>query len=459
LTCGVISQESAAFKMTSTDGIGSMKLPDNCECTPSISKNFDYYSPIPVENSQGAFFEERVTPTNGLASDPYEFVFESMGDHFMMLNTMHMVVKAKITHSDGRKLLKNDEIAPVNNMLNSMWETVETRLNDVVINPATSYNIPYKSMIENILSLHDSKQSFIQPSMFVMDSGKSFDITNDANLGFKRRKAMITVDTTDHIFEMAGPICNNFLRSENHLAPGNKLSLRFTRASDAFCLMAGGNKRAKMEILDIALYVRRIRLSSNALKSVLKLNTDQKYLTAYTEVREYPLTTGIRNWRVRITAGGHIPKQVVVGFVLTEARMGSFSKNPFNFQHFNLSSINLKKNGTRIPQEPLTPDFARGRCQREYNHLFMNTGKYRTNSTNCITIDNFKNGCTLFPFDVTVDQCNMHHMHAGSEGTLDVEVSWQKALEEAITVIVYSASNQAIMVNPNTGVAPTVSIF
>jgi len=89
----------------------------------------------------------------------------------------------------------------------------------------------------------------------------------------------------------------------------------------------------------------------------------------------------------------------------------------------------------------------------------MNTGKYRTNSTNCITIDNFKNGCTLFPFDVTVDQCNMHHMHAGSEGTLDVEVSWQKALEEAITVIVYSASNQAIMVNPNTGVAPTVSIF
>lgn len=445
--------------MASTEGIGSMKLPDNCACVSSISKNFDYYSPVPVETSQGSFFEERVTPTNGLASDPYEFVFEAMGDHFMMLNTMHMVVKAKVTHMDGRKIQKSDDVAPVNNMLNSMWETIETRVNDVVINPATSYNIPYKSIMENILSLEDSDKSFIQPSMFVMDEGKSFDTIGDANAGFKKRKAMMTVDPTDHIFEMAGPICNNFLRADNHLAPGNKLSLRFSRAPDSFCLMSGANKKVKMDILDVALYVRRIRLNQASLKSVMKMNSDQKYLTAYTEVREFPLTTGIRNWRMRITAGGHIPKQIVVGFVLTESRMGSFSKNPFNFQHFNLSSINLKKNGMRIPQEPLTPDFSRGKCQREYNHLFMNTGKYRTNSNNCVTIDNFKNGCTLFPFDTTADQCNMQHMHAGSEGTLDVEVTWDKALEEAITVIVYAASNQVIMLNPISGAAPTVSIF
>ena len=76
-----------------------------------------------------------------------------------------------------------------------------------------------------------------------------------------------------------------------------------------------------------------------------------------------------------------------------------------------------------------------------------------------MTIDNFKNGCTLFPFDTTADQCNMQHMHAGSEGTLDVEVTWDKALEEVITVIVYAASNQVIMLNPISGAAPTVSIF
>ena len=139
-----------------SEGVGSMRLtPDNC--VSSVSKNFAYYEPIPIEDGQASFFEEKVIPTNGLGSDPYEFVFEPMGDNFLCLNSMHMYVRAKVLDGDRLNIDDTDDVAPVNNLLSSMWRTIETRVNNVIINPNSSYNIPHKAMMESLLSIEDEK--------------------------------------------------------------------------------------------------------------------------------------------------------------------------------------------------------------------------------------------------------------------------------------------------------------
>ena len=295
--------------------------------------------------------------------------------------------------------------------------------------------------------------------MFIPDTAGKYDDNTDENNGFKERKAWIK-QSSNNEFELCGPICSNFLRSDNHLAPGNKLSLKFIRAPDEFVFLSPTPDAGyKLKILELAIYARRIRLFPHALNAVFDPRAIQRYVSDYTEIKEYSLPSGLSNWNSKLFTGGYLPKQIVVGMVETRALVGSYARNPFNFQHFNVSSINLKVNGVCVPQEPLRPDFPNGRCMREYNHLFMNTGKYRINSGNCISLADFKGGSTLFPFDLTPDQCNMYNIHVGKEGTMSLEITWSTGLPQGITILVYAVYDQVVMINGMVSDQPTVSVF
>ena len=134
---------------------------------------------------------------------------------------------------------------------------------------------------------------------------------------------------------------------------------------------------------------------------------------------------------------GILPKTVVIGQVRTEAIEGDYTLNPLYFEHFDINKLCLRVNGRSVPSDPLQPDFTNvpPLVAREYQHMFLNTGKWRVNESNCINMGQFHDGCTLFPFDLTPDQCNGTHIHRGTEGVINVEMSWSSALLHAITII------------------------
>lgn len=134
-----------------------------------------------------------------------------------------------------------------------------------------------------------------------------------------------------------------------------------------------------------------------------------------------------------------MPSSVIVGFVTNTAFDGSWTENPYFFQHFNLNSINLVINGASLPSEPLQPDFATipGLVAREYMHMFENTGCLGGRRGNLVSYSSFVSGSTLFPFDLSWDQCNSRHIHAGRDGHIDLKVSWSQNLPHAICILVY----------------------
>lgn len=442
----------------SVEGVGNLRLPDGCKCVSSISQNFGYYDSPVVETAQASFYEDKILPTNGLDSDPYEFVIETVGDTFLCMNNMYMYCKAKVVDADGSDFVAGVEVAPINNTLSSLWRTVETKLNNVTINPASSYNYAQKEYLQSILSVEGSNYNVKHASIFVMDTPGQHDTNNDNNAGFKSRKAVIKESKP---FDMCGEIACDFLRSDNHLAPGHKLSLRFTRTADSFFFQTSLDTKFKLKITDLAIYVRRLRLTPEALTKVIKPRQSQRYMSTHTEMKEFPLASGIQQWSTKIFAGGRLPKQVIVAMVKTKAQVGEYKSNPYNYKDFKIKKINLKMNGTRIPQEPLELDISKDIFQRAFNHLFMNTGKFRINSGNCITDDAFQKGSTVFPFDLTPDLCNGFHTHAGNDGSLELEMEWAEALTEGITVLVYAASDQVVFVNGegNPDRQPQVSVF
>lgn len=305
--------------------------------------------------------------------------------------------------------------------------------------------------METLLSYEGTNNTAISAGGFLMDTAGKYDTIGDDNKGWKSRKKVGECD-------FAGAINVDLFKCETFLAPGNRITLKLVRNSDQFVLMASGTENYKIKIIDLALHVRRIRLDPMIVNKVVSPTAPQQYLTSYTELKDYPLASGLQQWSTILYRGDKLPNHIIVGQVLTAAMVGSYSKNPFNFQHFKLSRINLKLNGIRIPTEPLTPDFTNRVYMREYLHLFMNSGKYRVNSGNCLTESDFSMGSTLIPFDLSNDQCMNYHRHRGSSGTLELEIEWSEALPEGITVLVHASSEQVILSGGSTP-QPQVTVF
>ena len=50
-----------------------------------------------------------------------------------------------------------------------------------------------------------------------------------------------------------------------------------------------------------------------------------------------------------------VSKTFVFGLVESEAFNGAYKKNPYNFQHFNMSSVGLSVIGEAMPFKPIQP--------------------------------------------------------------------------------------------------------
>jgi len=425
----------------SAEGVGTLKLPEGCPCISSVAQNFAYYDPPMIESVQSSFEEVRLGLSGSVKSPPYVFKLDAQEKAFMCLNTLSMYVRAKIVKGDGTALGDSDRVLLCNNALHSMFANVETTVNGITVNPQSSSNIPHKSMMESLLSYEGSNNGAFKAWRFESEVDHMDDFNDDS---YDDR---VAICAGSREFDLCGPICADVLRSDNHLAPGNRLSLKFTRSADAFVLNSEVSEEYQLVITKIYLQMRLLHVFDGALPAIVKEHVAQKYMSSYTQIRTYALPDGQTSISRSLFSGGKLPKQVIVGMVTTAAMTGDYSLNPFNFEHFNIKSINLKMNGLLIPQDALEPSFGKGLFMRELNHLYMNTGKYRSNAGNSIRYDQFGNGHTLFPFDLTPDMCNGFHLHAGNQGSLHVQISWAFPTLRAITLIVYAAFDQVLMIN------------
>ena len=92
-----------------------------------------------------------------------------------------------------------------------------------------------------------------------------------------------------------------------------------------------------------------------------------------------------------------------------------------------------------------TPDFTNGLINREYFSLFLNTGAIGNDRSNLISYDAFKNGSSIFAFDLSPDLCNGAHVHQSTPGEITLELAWAKELESPITIIVLTVFDQVLV--------------
>ena len=133
--------------------------------------------------------------------------------------------------------------------------------------------------------------------------------------------------------------------------------------------------------------------------------------------------------------------------VHNQAMSHALDKNPFNLQHFNLSSFNLKKNGQCVFPKPFQPNIEEGDTVDLYRHLYASIGISHGNQSINLSYDGFINGSFFLAADLTLDQCNSYHIHPENYGNLDLELAFSVITPHHIYVLDLSIFNSVIKID------------
>ena len=469
----------------------------------------DLFSIPPTQLSleKGRWIEYR--PLSSVENNDSAITFVIAGtDEYLDLSKTILVVEGKVVPGTGGDLSTGQaSIAPVNNFLHSLFRQVDVYFNGKQVTPAMG-TYAYRSYLETLLNYDVSaKQSQLSSAMYYKDTAGAMDeagslpssmtiknvtaVTsagdgNDATLttenvsipvpgkgnqGFAKRHKLIE---NSKKFTLSGPIFTDVFMSDRLLINMLDLKVVLNRSYNEFCLMdvnkSGSKVNPKVELTDVILKIRKVKVDQTIRDSteILLKQTPAIYPVRRVACKALTIPANLPNIRLDNIFSGLVPTSFVFGLVDSNAYTGDYSKNPFNFKNYDISTITLSVNGEEIPFKQLrlkfpnpsdseskkkTVDFIQA-----YNTLFSGTGKMFSNMGLDITRDDYPQGFTLFAFDLTPDMCNTaDYFNTVQRGTLSVDLTFDQATPEAISMVCYSDFENIIRIDSERNVIYDIS--
>ena len=163
---------------------------------------------------------------------------------------------------------------------------------------------------------------------------------------------------------------------EKYLPNGIEFRLHLNSASPQFCIMSDNDYPAMVKIDAAVLSVRNVQLLpaiANDLNQAIA-HHNAKFPIRRVEVKTFTVGTGLRSKVEDHLFQGQLPKRLFIGMVDNANFNGSFATNPFNFQHFNLSKLEVSCDGHSIYGKPFEPIFDLDQYLRSYMSLYQALG-------------------------------------------------------------------------------------
>lgn len=295
-----------------------------------------------------------------------------------------------------------------------------------------------RSFLENAINYgNESANLHLDTIIWEMDTPNHFD-SFDTNTGLKTRGMMFPIDEE---VELVGRLHLDMFNTSKYLLNGVDFLLTFELNRPDFYLMKKNEKNtSELEILDATLYMEHVKLNPEVSLSHEKLLENKMAMYNYkrVDVRNFLIPANASSFSLDNVHNGALPELMIIGFVDTNAYNGDVKKNPFNFQHFNLSDFTASVNGYEITPRNLEFDFDKKnpKSQRAYFQFFKQLNFHRFDRSNQVTRDLYNNGLFLLAYDLTPDR-GVDCANILQGGAIRLSGKFTKPLANSITAIVY----------------------
>ena len=136
--------------------------------------------------------------------------------------------------------------------------------------------------------------------------------------------------------------------------------MKLHRHKPEFCSLSADTAPAyKITIVDAIFYVKEIELTPSVFSAINTALNDKNAQHAITRTtpKVFTVPRGQQSQHIDDAFIGEIPKRIAVCMMDNDSYNGNYKKNPFNFQHYNLTQIGISVNGEEIPFKPLKLNF------------------------------------------------------------------------------------------------------
>ena len=216
------------------------------------------------------------------------------------------------------------------------------------------------------------------------------------------------------------------------------LRIKLNRAKNSFCLVSSETApNFKVVKTEVILYVHKVKVASCIIlghAAALK-QTTAKYTIRRVDCKVLSIPQGFSNFTPDNLFLGHIPKRIVLVLVDTEAFNGTYTSNPYNFKHHNLTQATVCVDGEQIPRKLLFLKFDEAGGQNfivGFQRLFSRSGKLSQDAGNQINRSEYGSGYTALCVDLSPDHCSVDHFELIKQGNLRVELHFARALANTV---------------------------
>lgn len=393
-------------------------------------------------------------------ADTLEFDIPGVGYAYPDMAQVYLYTKQKIVNGDGSDITAADQsdATLVNYGFHAMWSQIDLCINGTITSQS-SMTYPYRAYIEAKLNYgRDAKETHLQQRLWYEDTPGHFDSLDGAeNHGLASRRA---ITANSKVFEMKGPLHLDMSNVDRLLLNNCNIRLKLTRNRDAFTLMSTRGTE-KIKLLDAKLYIRKATISPSVLLAHARAleKAPAKYPVNRVDIKIVTLAQGVRDKAIDNLFPTHLPMRFVVGFVDNRAFNGDCRRNPWNFQHFNVSSIQAQTDGGPIPSQPLTPDYANDLYMDCYDTLFTGTGIHWKDEGNHINWREYARGTALYAFDLSPDlSASSSHWNLQRQGSLRIDVRFAAPLAAPVNAIIYAEFQNLIEIDKDRNIITDFSV-
>ena len=262
------------------------------------------------------------------------------------------------------------------------------------------------------------------------------------------------MDKMSKIVELQCRIHSDLFNQEKLILNGVDLMVKLHRHMAEFCLLSADTTAAyKITIMDAILCVKKIELTPSGFNATNTVFSDKnaQYAIARTTPKVFTVPRGQESQHTDNAFLGEIPKRMAICMMDNDSYNGNHKKNPFNFQHYNLTQIGISVNEEEVPFKPLKLNFDDKLIVTAYNTLFPGTGKLHGNSGSITKRGDYSEGYTIIVADFTPFEIG-DNFDLKAEGTLSIDLVFKSPLAATINVLVYAEYDNVIEIDSNRNV-------
>lgn len=394
-----------------------------------------------------------VPPTSSQTTGPIEFFVRSDSPEYCDLSGIKWYGRVRIVHADGSKMTADDVAILGTLYMHTMIKQVDVKIGNKILSlPHQMY--PYKAMLKVALRNGEESKStqYASQGYFKHVSGSMDAVQVADNEEYRKRGKLFELSKW---VDFEGNLLEDCLEVDRLLLNNVPLCVKLTLSSPEFVVRAADDsKKFKFELADVMLKIPMVTVSpgvilghANALKEGNAL-----YPFWNTHMLNQSVSKGQSSLHLHNLCPRSVPSRLVFCMVTAEAYNGKHSKNPFKFEPFNISEVSLVVNESTVGGQPLKinfdPSATEGRDYvAAYNNLYSATGTEGKDFGNGISLDDFKDGYTIFCFNLEPFDNPGPYFNLMKTGFVRLSITFSKPLEETIVLIVYTENQDIFQID------------